>query len=890
MANTSLTKENIKYIRDAFWHFFPEDTIYSADKPYVSGEFNWKNRRSFIDFVYRLTGVQIKSEKDFGNIKKAELAVEELVETEKNPEANRPTKEQLETLEGESEKRKESQQKATIEAKKSVGEAIEKQQEIYAEEIQKAKEVEAALKNQKVYYKIEKAPVEENQEIINLKQQAQADPKRFIKDATNQFKDNPNLKNLTANEARVISQQVAVTTYDVLTDNSPIVQVAVINKITSDSTLLNKIVPDSGHQKSLKDFVSVLIEQKRAQFELAEQFANISKIDGISGPENIIVEISETPKDGFKEFDLNQQIVSPHLDNLNQQNLLLNNLKGFGEGEIKSQILSGVGNRLESYVAKLPTNSLLAKTYNSEIVQLGLSSLGIVEAVPWVAVEGSWLGKIAVGSGFGNLAGFIQAKTGINLGVKLAAKVGAETAVKAGATTVVKTGFKAAFSKITAALGSAGGPIGTVLAWLGGELLVKIAEKIPWKKILPFLVGGAAFLVAGPIIGVAAGIGTLILVSGGIRAVSLGGIGAGIAGFFGALGGVFLGVVGMPILITLLVFPVVVALILFIINSGAYIVPPTSPSVGQENPYMDLTKTVSPECRNRIGAGCVSGFPDVTYTVTIHAKKGVLTNIKIANEYTVSGSSAPVPNPDVPEIAQPPESISPTKDYSFQYTISLGSGYNNSIVTDIVTVTADTAEASGFSAATSASVITGVPPIDCPVVGGIPLWLSYVPGDESSKRHGNNAYWNQSGGSVCRYPLPQVPGCFGPTDPKSSSNLCYGNSQGTCSYYGYSLDIFPSGSINTPVLIPRVAGKSLTWLCAYAFANGNAGSAGHTYRCQSGEYTLNFTHMNFGARIGTLVSGDKLGEMYPLPGGAHVHLEFAINGQYQRPENYFCSK
>ncbi|KKR43380.1 MAG: hypothetical protein UT76_C0011G0001, partial [Candidatus Woesebacteria bacterium GW2011_GWB1_40_12] len=79
MANKiSLTSENTKYLIDAFTHFFPEDTIYAADKPYVSGEFNWKNRADFIDFINRLTGVLIKSERDLENIKKAQLAVEAL--------------------------------------------------------------------------------------------------------------------------------------------------------------------------------------------------------------------------------------------------------------------------------------------------------------------------------------------------------------------------------------------------------------------------------------------------------------------------------------------------------------------------------------------------------------------------------------------------------------------------------------------------------------------------------------------------------------------------------------------------------------------------------------------------------------------------------------------
>ena len=72
--------------------------------------------------------------------------------------------------------------------------------------------------------------------------------------------------------------------------------------------------------------------------------------------------------------------------------------------------------------------------------------------------------------------------------------------------------------------------------------------------------------------------------------LTLGGIGAGIGNFFSALGGAFLGAVGTPILITLLVFPVIVAFILFVINSGADIVPPSKLFRMIENPYIGITK------------------------------------------------------------------------------------------------------------------------------------------------------------------------------------------------------------------------------------------------------------------------------------------------------------
>ena len=620
MANISLSKENIRYIRDAFSHFFPEDAVYSADKPYVSGEFNWDNRKEFIGFVYRLTGVQIKSERDFENIKKAQLAVEKLVEAEKNPEANRPTKEQLETLEKEAKKTVEAQQKAAQEAKRNVEEAVKRkeelakeaprkevfedavkqQQEIIAEEVQKTDEIRATLANQKIYFKVEKIPVKETREIKNLKQQAKANPKKFIEDTIRQFKSNPNIKGLTTEELQLASEQAAVTTYDVLTDNSPVVQVAIAKKIIASPEILNKYIPNIEKQTQFKNVIGLFIEQKTAQFELAKQFLNIPKIDGITSPESVTVQISETPRDGFGEFDLNQQIFSPHLENLNQQNLLLENLKSFGEGEIKSQFLSSIGTRLESYIAKLPTDSLLAKTYSSEIVQSCLSSLGIVETAPWVAAEGSLFGKMAIGSGFGPVLGWLGEKTGIDFGVKKAAeKIGTEvvekmvvptgTKVAVGATT--GTGLAAAITAAFAWTGPLAPVIGTVGAFLieivGAKIINKVVDTA--KRLLPkikknLIAISGGMLAAGLLVFPNTIFGTVLSVGGGLGLVggimngglstlgtSLSSIGGGIAGFFGALGGAFLASVGMPIMITLLVFPVIVAFILFIVSSGAYI-------------------------------------------------------------------------------------------------------------------------------------------------------------------------------------------------------------------------------------------------------------------------------------------------------------------------------
>jgi hypothetical protein len=72
-------------------------------------------------------------------------------------------------------------------------------------------------------------------------------------------------------------------------------------------------------------------------------------------------------------------------------------------------------------------------------------------------------------------------------------------------------------------------------------------------------------------------------------------IGAGIV----AIGGAFVSAIAMPVIITILVFPVIVALTLFIINSGAYVVPPSSySSIGPRDcsvgvPIADRAKAIN---------------------------------------------------------------------------------------------------------------------------------------------------------------------------------------------------------------------------------------------------------------------------------------------------------
>lgn len=602
--------------------------------------------------------------------------------------------------------------------KRSIEDSIKKQEEIYDQEIQRTKQIDAKLKSddQKIYYKVSDVSPD-------LKQQAEANPKQFTEDVSVQFKDNPILKNLSSEDAQNISKRAALTTYQVVTGNSPLTQAEIIKKIISDPK----------NQESLGDIGSILIDQKIAQFELAKQFLNL--------PENVKVEFSDTPQEGFKEFNLSE-ITSEHLQNLNGQNIFLGSLSGFGVDEIKSKIVSRSSGWINNQIVKLPANSAFAQLYKSEVVQAGLSSLGIIEGVPWVAVEGSWIGRLAISSGLGPAVGLIQAKTGINLGVKVATKAitstGAKVAVEAATGTTLAAAITATFAWT--------GPLAPVIGIVGAFLIESVAVKAVGKiinvikdnihKVKDFIIIGSAALLGGGI-GIVTGFGGLSggLIGGfagwGAAKLSTGGLGGlrasanigakNVMNVGWAIGATALAGIGGPILTILLVFPIIIALILFIINSGAYVVPPAPLSLSSgstiTSPYIDVSKVAVPP-----GPFENNQLPlTVEYQITVKAKKGGLSNVRIKYECNVmknNGSAVcPPTDPIVPDGIEIPESISPSTSFTFSYKQTYNSlSFQDALVLDTVTVTANAIEQSGAVAAASASIKIGDPPDDCPTI------------------------------------------------------------------------------------------------------------------------------------------------------------------------------
>ncbi|GEM_PF-3757554 len=152
-----------------------------------------------------------------------------------------------------------------------------------------------------------------------------------------------------------------------------------------------------------------------------------------------------------------------------------------------------------------------------------------------------------------------------------------ENGLKRAAVPFIKAGVK----ELAAAAGTAIAPgIGTALAWLGTTIL-------PWiKRGLPIIFGGFGALIGGVTLG---GVGIIIGFSGGFAiggGITGGSVAAGIetiSGGVAALGGAFTSALLAPLVIAVIGIPTAVALILFIINSGAYVVPYATKSAGSGN-------------------------------------------------------------------------------------------------------------------------------------------------------------------------------------------------------------------------------------------------------------------------------------------------------------------
>lgn len=321
-------------------------------------------------------------------------------------------------------------------------------------------------------------------------------------------------------------------------------------------------------------------------------------------------------------------------------------------------------------------------------------------------------------TGANQAKGLQVAMGGIKFGEKWtgfwAAKGGTQAmvgTVTAQAGSKIAVGTSSFLTKALTFLGGLGSWATAGLSLVAGWILGKIIEKIDWTKVKKFFkeVLGPLLLVGG---GIMFGAPVLGLVAGGLafgvaRGLTLAGIGFGIWNFFRALGRAFAITIATPIIVTLLVLPPLVAFIMLVINTGAYLVPKASISGKSVNPYIQVTKTAEPS-----GPFENTDLPiKITYTITVTAKKDPLTNISFDHVCKITQESGSKPC-DAPKET-PPDSITPASPYIYTYETEYDTSNTDALIINTFTVTADAGEAKKQKSSGTATVTVGTPPTQC---------------------------------------------------------------------------------------------------------------------------------------------------------------------------------
>jgi murein DD-endopeptidase MepM/ murein hydrolase activator NlpD len=657
----------------------------------------------------------------------------------------------LEQLEKEAGVREQQRQETIENSKRVVEEAQKKLREIKARNDEILKKLEAQ-KDKKLYVKIEsfekrEFTKEEALDFDNYKEYLKSVKSEEIPEAVDKLAQEIESRiggtlqkqGLDNEEIKLITENTAAEIIDNLVKSDdpqyvpPTHIIAVAETFITSPKEIKKITKDQKTQNLIKENArftspeSLLQGYERNVAEAAFGPEAASKFFGPK-PENLTVNISETPQPNYTETYTPYVAYRTAQFSLKNHDQNLEELKQRGIEEGKRILVQDARSLIRTRLELIHPQSTAGRFLQSNKAEYFLRAFGVGPQDGLSLIE-----KIGVDYGIGITAGAktaIWAKTTTQTAISIANTGGVMqmeaflggAAVSATTKVAAKTGIKAAISTTLASIGiSIPVPILNVIAaavgWLVGEVFGKLIEKYGpqikkfFKEVLgPLLLVGGGMMFGAPVLGLAAG----GLAFGLARGATLAGIGSGIWGFFARIGSAFVITIATPIIIALLVIPPLVAFIMLVINNSAYMVPPNLNTTGGVilSPYIDVIKTPNPP-----GPFENNELPlTVEYTVTIKAKKGTLTNVQISYSCQVvkesPGTNCPQPEPEVPTTI---DQISPASPFTFTYKQTYNSpDFQDSLVTDTITVTADVDGKTGQVAAGSATIKIGDPPEECP--------------------------------------------------------------------------------------------------------------------------------------------------------------------------------
>ena len=623
-----------------------------------------------------------------------------------------------------------------------------KQRQIIRDQVTKTRVAQTELQGKRIPVRVElpKNPVlsqNEQTAYTRLKDLSQKNPVQIKEElsAAIQEKIPTSIKqNSTPEEVKLYADTVAtqaVANLRMASPPPPDVETAILVTAAINKDVLQKAVSKPDTQKILGQGLNDL-----ARIRMTAYQAPANALDMIVGPNVRKLILGPSPAEIHASFQ--SQGATHELDlgklNTNYQSALQNPIFSYAQDEIKGKVLDFGKQQLLSRLSSFPPDSALGKLAASNQFKGALTMLQPYTSFEFVGAEGlpGIFGKFVMQfspesapllSGFGNMMGIDFGIAPISSAVT---PIAADALAVTGGELVGETAVVATTEVVTTTTGAVGGTgaglvigqfvipipaigaaIGAAIGWVGG----KIAKIIPWKKvkenILPIatfallfgLVFKDPFLIAGGGAGIA---GNILL--GGLpfsqRSFSR---------FFRGVGNIFriwvsaiAIALGTPILIILVIIPILTALMIIIINSGAYMVPPSQNSLLSTNPYIQVDKVADPP-----GPFQNTDLPlTISYTVTVTAKKSTLTNVQFTNTCQIITTG---PQEDCPAVTPPaPATIEPSSPFVFTYEETYtGSQYNDSIVIDTFKVTANTIEQGNVETSGSATISIGNPPTAC---------------------------------------------------------------------------------------------------------------------------------------------------------------------------------
>lgn len=460
-------------------------------------------------------------------------------EKKKNTSPNTLTPDQLKELQERDEKLR-AQRKAVIESSdKEIRAAIERQKQIYKERIEAAQKKEEEFKDKKTWAKVKDVELEGEQktQFESLKEKARVDAAGAVEDVTEEIKER--LGDYIPEGAAELTAFNIVA--NLQTNYKPAIKAAVTHKVTEEARAKGE---------DIVSWIDPLTEQSKNMQELTREITKLTFGENFQKkaiPSESEIELSDIPQPGYTPVS-HDYIIPEAVEVAKIQTETLEN-PSLKETDYANKWVGSQLSRLESGGA-VKRKILLTSFKQGEATSKQ-------ETAPPEKMKTA----VAVGESLNTIDNLAK-----GLGKKAISK---------------------GIAKVVSKLALKGNPFGWIASILGKEAINKFIDSIDFKTVKKYsaiIIGLLMGAVAGIGFGIGYGLGIGFASFGvsaafgaGTGGLTLSGIGSWIVSTAAIIGTATLGAIAIPILVTLLVFPVVVALILFIINSGAYVVPLAPP-------------------------------------------------------------------------------------------------------------------------------------------------------------------------------------------------------------------------------------------------------------------------------------------------------------------------